>query len=363
MNGHEFCVKHQTSICVCFCNYDQCGQCQNQKTCAAEGLEKYLDKLIETANREQEFDEDELDMERECSKGELAQGNDERKTDDTTTETLLSPNDKKNGGTENRQRANSGNRESGGGNPNKRPRTGTSTMPGQPFPTVTTGHNQQTLYVYLTNTSSRRTRPGIFRHVITTLGRNYKPNHLTIQSGQDTDDYRTYITETISDVLQVLLNREDEVMQTRIMIPAPWQEEAAPIYYHIRPKILDREENLDATLTQPPTTATATTTIPSSSMTSTSKTNVGGSRPSEHLLSTPSNIQTISTSSSLAHQPTSPAHSIELLITLQQRAEELQKFIRHYNRSVASTNLYPIACVTVSDHSIKLEQCKKTSDD
>lgn len=227
-------------------------------------------------------------------------------------------------------------------------------------------NNKQTLYAYLTNTSSRKTRPEVFQATMEVLARNYSPNHLTIQTGWERGDTRTYITETQRDVIQVLLSREEDILQPRIMIQEPWTDEnVIELYHHIRPQSeLEERMYLDITAQTPTTrqdhpTVTASTTH-SSYKRSTSETNPGRDQINAPPPSTPLSTRGMSISYSERAPPTSAEQLTGSTDTLVSAAGDLQKAIRRYNESNVSADSLAIACVTVCGNSIKLELYKET---
>lgn len=107
MNTHKFCDIHQVSICSCYCEFEECGQCRHSEICTEVGLKSSIDKLIRDSVNITEFDyeeesissvsiciekkDDSLGMGRTGAERELAQSEYEREADGCSAETVLSP--------------------------------------------------------------------------------------------------------------------------------------------------------------------------------------------------------------------------------------------------------------------------------
>jgi hypothetical protein len=174
----------------------------------------------------------------------------------------------------------------------------------------------QHLYIHLTNISSQIIRQHLSTDLLMALAvDNYRPQKTWIQHASQNNPCTSFMTETIDEVLTVVLTAQLKTLAYRTLgnSPPPWTQPMTIILTHeclhrneaVLPERLHRQNEVDQILTSPSTTTTTPTTdehTMHSSYTPATSTDTGGQtqqdNPESDLHSSSSTTQTTYTSSS-----------------------------------------------------------------
>jgi hypothetical protein len=174
---------------------------------------------------------------------------------------------------------------------------------------------ENSLWISLTNTSSRKTRPDLIQKVMRVLYQ-YKPTKTFIQEMTQTSPHTTYQTPNVQSVITVLLSAQQEIQHMTMDFQiVPRNLPMTTILTHIRNPI--------TTTSQP---------LSSTNPTSTTQTGNPQNSPPKHQISPTSTPSTMETTSTLSSQqniiPIPTERSVEYLNSLKEILLVLQRRIQ-----------------------------------